>query len=345
MRTRSPLILLAMVWVACAPKHDSEVIKTDQAAATAPAGFCRSTTCGLDPSFQPSGDLCEPDGWPQTCATNGKHDYPLWWRSGCIGYSMQKDGGRHVSFDDASHALNAAFLAWTSRACPGDGTGASRPSIDVRDLGPVACGELNYDRYGPNQNVIIFRDDGWPHHSPSDPPGSLSPTIALTTVTYDPETGEIYDVDMELNSGEHNIKIADQIDDPDTYDLQAVLTHETGHVFGLAHSPLKSAVMFSSDEGHDIRKRNISAEDVRGICAIYPPSGGRTVDTHVNPSGVVAETPCDPMPRHGYTAACQHDAPPGCNVARSPSGSRAWLGFLLAGALLMIRRRAVAERG
>jgi hypothetical protein len=352
MRRRTPFVLLAMVWVACAPKHDEEVIKTDQAAATAPGGYCRSTTCSPGATFQPHDNLCEDPGWPQDCAKQGKRDIPLWWRSGCLGYSMQKDGGKHVSFDDASHALNAAFLAWTSRACPGDGSGASRPSIDVRDLGPVACAEVNYDRYGPNQNVVMFRDDGWPHNQDEGTArDAISPTIALTTVTYDKDTGEIFDVDMELNSGQHNIKVADNIDDPNTYDLQAVLTHEVGHVFGLAHSPSKTAVMFSSDEGHDIRKRNISAEDVRGICAIYPPSGGRRVDTIVDPSGVVAETPCDATPRRGFTTACQHDDAPGCSVARNSSGSRAWLGVLLAGALFVLRlglrapRRAARDRG
>src|SRR5262245_10581763 len=102
--------LVAIVWAACSPTKETEVVKTDQAAATAPGGYCRSTTCSPGKDFQPHDNMCEPPGWPQTCGEAGKRDLPLWWRSGCIGYSMQKDGGKHVSFDDAAHALSSAFL-------------------------------------------------------------------------------------------------------------------------------------------------------------------------------------------------------------------------------------------
>jgi hypothetical protein len=334
--------ICAIGWVGCAPSKPHETVKTDQAAASAPNGFCRSTTCRTGSDFQPHDGMCEPPGWPQKCGEDGKHDVPLWWRSGCVGYSMQKDGGKHVSFDDAANALSSAFLAWTSRACPGDGTGTSRPSIDVRDLGPVACAEVGYNRYGPNQNVIMFRDELWPHKNDEGvDPDKPSPTIALTNVTYDTITGEIYDADMELNTADHDIKPVDGVLEPTAYDLQAVMTHEAGHFFGLAHSPVKDAVMFASDEGHDIRKRSLTQEDVAGICAIYPPSGGRAVSTTVDPSGVVQETPCDPTPRRGFTTACEHTPAPGCGAAPigARSGSDATFLLVTAGALARLRRR------
>jgi Matrixin len=316
------LTIFGSLWVGCSPSHDTEVVKTDQAAATAPGGYCRSTTCSPGKSFQPRDGMCEPPGWPQSCGAGGVRDVPLWWRNRCFGYSMQKDGGKHVSFDEAAKALNSAFLAWTSRACPGSGTGPSHPSIDVRDVGPVACNEKGYASTGANQNVVIFRDELWPYKKDEGvDPDKPSPTIALTTVTFDTHTGEIFDADMELNTADHNIKPYDGVVDPDGYDLQAVLTHEVGHMFGLAHSPSPSAVMFASDEGHDIRKRNISLEDVAGICAIYAPNGQRAVAATVDASGFVAGGACDPTPRRGLSSACVHDPTSACSLRGAPGAS------------------------
>jgi len=325
-----------------------EVVKTDQSAATSERGYCRSTTCSA-PKEYPTAGLCEPEDWPQHCASIERHDFPLFWRSGCIGYSLQKNSGKEVAYDTLAKAASAAFLAWTSRACPTGGAGPSRPSIDVRDLGPVACAEVYFSHTGPNQSVIVFRDDVWPHKEkegvPLDQP---SPTIALTTVSYDPNTGEILDADMELNSADHHIVPLDAPGDvPEgAYDLQAVLTHEAGHVFGIAHAPSSFSVMYAHDEGGEIRKRTIGLEDVAAICSIYPPNGKRTVAPEVDPSGVVAGTACDPTPRRGFTAECVHDDTHGCTTAPgSPPPGGAAAAFVAIAMLLTRRRRARGARG
>jgi hypothetical protein len=63
--------------------------------------------------------------------------------------------------------------------------------------------------------------------------------------------------------------------------------------------------MYASGDGdQSTTKRALAAEDVDGICAIYPPDGTRSVSTLVDASGYIAEGACDPTPHHGFTASC-----------------------------------------
>ena len=178
--------------------------------------FCRTTTVSVPADFQPHAMQCFDQG------------APLFWRNACVGYSIQKEASRQVSFEDASNAITRAFTKWTGTACPTDGAGASRTSIDVRDLGPVACAAVQYNQDQPNQHVIVFRDDTWPHNDSNN-------TLALTTVTFNPDTGEIYDADMEINTFQQRVTVNDPIP-PDGYDFASIVTHETGHFLGMAHS-------------------------------------------------------------------------------------------------------------
>src|SRR5687768_12943640 len=78
---------------------------------------------------------------------------------------------------------------------------------------------VDFDVNKGNANVVIFHDDEWPHPT-------LEFALALTTVTYDAETGEIYDADIEINT----FGIEFTTSDTDVaYDLLTTLQYETGH--------------------------------------------------------------------------------------------------------------------
>ena len=242
--------LLSVLAIICAPRGAS--------------AWCRTTT---------NQDFIATDGKP--CDDVGK---PIAWASKCTGYFVQSTGSpkRALEPSAARRALQAAFDAWPNALCPFDpiactGTTDLHPSITARLLGAATCTEVGYCTTSPNANLILFRDDAWPH-SDGD---SL---LALTTVSFDVATAEIYDVDMELNTALHRITI-----DGTGFDLESIVTHEAGHFFGLAHTQPThgDAVMFPGS-----LRRTLVADDVCGICAAYDPKRAAA---------------CDERPRHGLS--------------------------------------------
>ncbi|MFO0676036.1 MAG: matrixin family metalloprotease [Polyangiaceae bacterium] len=295
------------------------------------SAYCRTTTAKLPADYQPP---------PGECFSEG---LPVWWRNSCVGYSVQRDASRQVSRDDASLVLATAFTRWTNISCPTDGRGTSRVSIDVRDLGFADCRLVEFNKTGPNQHVIVFRDDNWPHQGGTD-------TLALTTVSFNDKTGELLNADMELNTVQNRVSIADPVPS-DGYDLASILTHEAGHFFGLAHSAVSTASMFARYNPGETAKRNLAPDDVEGICAIYPPDGTRVVADTVDPTRHVPGAACDPTPRRGFTTQCADAvAKGGCAVTPCPvspvSSSTPW-GSMVVGAFAMgmaFRRVARSRR-
>jgi hypothetical protein len=273
--------------------------------------FCRTTTVQIDPTFGGPG-----------CWTDG---LPLYWANACVGYSLQQAASKQVSLNDAQTGMETAFAQWTSASCP---TSASppQPSIGVRYLGEVACHKVEYNQSGGNANIIMFDDNVWPYSDSNN-------TLGLTTVTYNINTGELYDADMELNTAQQTLTVNGDVP-VDGFDFLSIITHESGHFLGMAHSLDTHATMFAHYTQGATSMRNLSPDDVQGICTIYRPDGTRA--TAVGP---VAEGPCDPTPRHGYSTSCGGGG--GCSTApgRVDAGPFGALLALLAGVGLRVRRR------
>jgi len=83
----------------------------------------------------------------------------------------------------------------------------------------------------------------------------------------------------------------------------------------MAHSQDERATMFAEYTRGATSMRNLSVDDVQGICSIYPANDTRTVPTSVAPSGQVPADACDPTPRHGFSTQC---AAPASKCALSP---------------------------
>jgi Matrixin len=249
------------------------------------AAFCRTLTGN-------------PDGAAPVPGCPGR-GVPIYWRSRCVGYSIDRLASRRVSFDVTQQIVSDAFSRWGQSACP-TSSGPSRVSIDVRDLGEVACGKIGYNPDGENQNVILFQEDVWPHGDGGVDAGDSS-TLGVTTVQFNKRTGEIIDADMEINTFTFSrISTADVVS-ADGYDLRSIVVHEAGHFLGLAHSIDKNATMFASYDAGESKKRYPKLDDVLGLCSAYPPDGTRPSGSAVAQAG----TACNPLPRRGVDRSCQ----------------------------------------
>ncbi len=241
-------------------------------------------------------------------------------------------------------------------------TGAVRPwsaagnSCTYLDLTLTDSDEPTPHAAHDNKNVLIFRTTNWcklKANGECDPEMALvydRQALALTSVIASTKTGEIRDVDIEVNAV--NFEWADLVAHPELagdqvhQDLQNALAHEVGHLIGLDHTcyyqsndmprpvdsngdPLiycsdatpevRATTMFPSAQPGDIEKRTLAPDDQQALCEIYP--------LDANPMR------CEPL---------VDDNSGGCKcAAAAPAGGEtaAAFGVLAAGALILSLRR------
>lgn len=276
------------------------------------AAFCRSTTCDIPDSFAQCGD-------------DSADCIPLAWKRPCIGWNIQRDASERVSYEVAEEALTQAFEAWLTAPCGENLT----PGLRIEDLGEVTCADIEYNSAAGNANAVIFRDGAWPHQDGDH-------NIALTTVTYDVNTGEIFDADIEVNTDQFTLTWGVGAVN---YDLVSIFAHEAGHFLGLSHSDVAEATMYRHYEQGTTDFRDLSVDDALAMCTVYPPS-----DTVLQA--------CNPIPRHGFSPDCKDEQKEGsCSaapaLAASPeesSGRRGALHALTAIAALAFLRVKRARR-
>ncbi|HEX5482469.1 MAG TPA: matrixin family metalloprotease [Terriglobia bacterium] len=170
-------------------------------------------------------------------------------------------------------AIQSSFASWQGASLNGQsiakltimqGPNSSRTAPDVNDC----------------VNVIGFADP-----TTSDfPTGTIAFTIPAvvfgpppitytcadtTSSTYTcPLPSCIVDADIEFNPND-TFSTADATPAND-FDLQALATHEAGHLLGMDHSGLISSIMFAFGDAGGVPQRGLSVDDVLGIGSVYP---------------------------------------------------------------------------
>ena len=289
----------------------------------AAGAFCRTTTTPIPANYSPS----------RGCFTDG---LVLFWKGACVGYSVNGASSTTIPLATATTVIDEAFNTWNAVAC-----GAGTVGITTSNLGNVECSEVRYNPNGPNQNVILFRDDKWPYSDPNN-------TLGLTTVTFNADTGEIYDADMEINATAKNLSTSSTVP-ANGFDLLSVVIHEAGHFLGIAHATSATATMYASYKPGTATLRTLTPDDTAGACEIYPSATERTVDKTVAVTGTLAADACDATPRHGFGSTCAENPNPtssssgGCAVsaghAEDAGAGGASLLVLAAGLLVALRRK------
>jgi hypothetical protein len=223
--------------------------------------FCRTTTVAPPTGWNPAvpGDGC----WTQ--------GLPIAWTAGRVPYGISSAASKYASLAEATRVADLAFAAWNSALCIG-----GPPSAQAFDVGPLdiapAAGDCTSSSTcdAITDDVIVFDDDAWPHDDPVN-------TLALTTVTYGTQDGEIFEAYTEVNSFQHVLTT----EEPPTggaFDLQAILTHEAGHFLGMAHATDTHSIMYAYYQPGAI---NLTPDDTGGICTIYdpPPASGSSCES------------------------------------------------------------------
>lgn len=189
-------------------------------------------------------------------------------------------------------AIDAAIATWQAQqtACG---------SLTLEDGARTTSRETTFDASlsATNENVILFRlktcssevpagdacvNDGncgtkydcWDHQEGA---------IALTTTSYNPSTGFIYDSDIEFNYPNFLFTTVDSPQCPVnaqgkpvyslscvTTDIQNTATHELGHLMGLGHIAIASSTMNASAKAGELSKRALDDGTKQFVCDVYP---------------------------------------------------------------------------
>ena len=216
---------------------------------------------------------------------------PLTWTgSNCIHIRVNSNGSTDIKDGSDVAAARRSVENWRSRI-----GSCSYLKFVVLDDSPDARPELLKDG-SDNENVICWVEDGWKHEKMA----AAITTVFFVEKTGSDQDGRILDADIEMNGQFFRFSTTGA---NHTTDIENTVTHELGHVIGLDHPcddgarepvpkdnlgqtiPTCSTALGSNDpkyiamqqvtmwnfaEPGEIKKRTPEADDIQGVCEIYP---------------------------------------------------------------------------
>ncbi|MEM6959328.1 MAG: matrixin family metalloprotease [Myxococcota bacterium] len=224
-------------------------------------GFCRS--CTVDRATPIFAD--DPNSCAQACFCDiDAGERFLFWDRRCLPWAIEAGDPRDVTREVFRTTIARAFARWTNVDCGGETVG-----FEVQESSEPAPSDVaEFLPGGGNQNAFIFADD-WTDR------GYAPNAFALTTVWQNPNTGEIFDADIELNEQRWRWAICPEGGCDSnlvaTVDLENTLVHEIGHFFGFGHPSAGGddlSLWACSRPGETVR-RDLSLQDEIGMCEVY----------------------------------------------------------------------------
>ncbi len=165
--------------------------------------------------------------------TIGDKTLPVYWASFPVSYQIDSRAANAVPGGVAT--IERAFNTWAN---------VPDSNISFRDLGVVDGAKAGYD----GKNTVSLADDLFKNQQ----------AIALTTNWYD-SSGKMTEADVQVDAGMVN----------SDFNIQQALTHEVGHVLGLDHSAVISAMMFPY-VSRGTETPALDSDDRIAISNIYP---------------------------------------------------------------------------
>ena len=202
-------------------------------------------------------------------------------------------------------AVKAAYATWTSFGVP---TKVKVVAVKKR---------LSFDSYD-DKNVVRWEKGEWKW--PAN-------RVAKTVWRAGANSGCIKEADIILNAKTFGWGVFAEKPHMNKYDVQNVLAHEVGHFFGLDHSALGEATMYSLTPQGETSKRSLSQDDLNGI--VYVVQNYNQRYTSVSTTGP-GETEPDQLS--------------GCSMSGDGTASAPWLLALMTLLGLSRWRRGSRER-
>lgn len=287
---------------------------------------------------------------------------PVYWRDPRIALVLSRPPKDFdIDVAEIAASVRATLATWSAPAVPC--TGLSLALVDgIEDPQLV-----DRDR----RNRLVIRTDRW---CSSDDDCHDPSAVALTSQFYlvapgEPQDGRIVESDIEINAVHHQWAV---IPEPSAdggsrmsgrLDLTSAITHEVGHLIGLAHNctlfmeepagtaddagnpvlacaeadpALEEATMYPSLGIDSIALRTLSPDDARAACDIYPTTS-RPIEIFSGGGG----GGCSVTPETAAETTIWRA--PGTNGARRPQRHwvPVWLALCAALAVTGLRRRTV----
>ncbi len=180
---------------------------------------------------------------------------PFFWDLTDIGDSHIDGSGRVIFWLNSSGSADI-----------GDGSdlNAVRDSLD--EWSNVAASEFEYIDGGTTATSSFNGSDGQNTFFWAESGSIPNQQLGVTSITFNPTTGEIIDTDIRLN-GEDFTWVTDGNPGSGEADVACVATHELGHAAGLDHVPSLGSTMYPYG---GIGDSTLSPDDIAGISTIYP---------------------------------------------------------------------------
>jgi hypothetical protein len=131
---------------------------------------------------------------------------------------------------------------------------------------------------GDGENVVSWREASW-----DDSPAAL----AITSTIWGGINNYLQDADIKFNGFHHSwAHFGEDVGRDGRSDIASVSAHEVGHASGLGHSNIAGSTMWPSTGPGDTSGRSLGADDISGVCELYP-SGGEIPEPDVDPPTMV----------------------------------------------------------
>ena len=215
----------------------------------------------------------------------------LWWKENtAISYRVNAAGNDETPADSEFTAISAAFATWQTEL-------AACSSLSLSE-GPRSINrqaEFLQNANAANENLVLFRQRSCKTLVPAGDScvsdGSCGNkydcwqftegAIAITTTSFSPRNGQVFDSDIELNTPSY---IFTTVDSPPCVrgmeavtciatDIQNTMTHEVGHLLGLAHISEATSTMNPRAVTGELVKRGLDPGSKKFVCDVYPRGG------------------------------------------------------------------------